>query len=545
MFMSSVNNHYCKASRINGDFFSHDRLQFGKNDKTFTIAAKDSLSWYDPLIACIFGTSWVKMTIREIGEEITERDVYLKINDLVQTLHFNREDLASCTEAELAVKFHGFKKIFKTEIPPLKVVSIDSIPQPEPSKLNMKAPLIEKNAKEIRVVRSHKLDPLKGEVVVNILDADENIKPPVRVSSRRVAKLKALVEDDTIDWRDICRRIKENKDVWLKELRQSKDPILKKRKDDNHKYSIYLAKDQTTGTEKIFINLGKKYQIGSGSYKTVYKAIDYNAIAIKALGKTILADERAITLARAEAQALQALPNSERVLQSPFAGELQNDAHKQYLFMPFCEMGELFYHVIEEDETKRLKEHETNQIMMDIIDGVLELHNKGWVHQDIKPENIFLYREKDGKVRAKVGDLGFTRPIDADLGTAGTYIYLSPEKLKAFATQQKEQFFSNEEKQLTTPAKIANEADVWSVGLTLYGLLYNENPFFEILEDDDQLETVPQKNAAVRKMEKVCADELSKPVTPIQEVIFGLLNFDPTQRMTLADASAKLHAMFG
>ena len=49
--------------------------------------------------------------------------------------------------------------------------------------------------------------------------------------------------------------------------------------------------------------------------------------------------------------------------------------------------------------------------------GVETLHNMGWVHNDIKPANIFLTDAGNGAIRAVIGDLGAANQIGKQRGT--------------------------------------------------------------------------------------------------------------------------------
>jgi serine/threonine protein kinase len=39
-------------------------------------------------------------------------------------------------------------------------------------------------------------------------------------------------------------------------------------------------------------------------------------------------------------------------------------------------------------------------------DGVFEMHRKSTMHRDIKPANFLLHKSEDGKLIAKLADLG-------------------------------------------------------------------------------------------------------------------------------------------
>ena len=56
--------------------------------------------------------------------------------------------------------------------------------------------------------------------------------------------------------------------------------------------------------------------------------------------------------------------------------------------------------------------------------GLAAMHAAGWVHGDVKPENVRL----DAEGRAVLVDLGFARPAGADEAPLGTPGYLAPER---------------------------------------------------------------------------------------------------------------------
>lgn len=92
------------------------------------------------------------------------------------------------------------------------------------------------------------------------------------------------------------------------------------------------------------------------------------------------------------------------------------------------------------------------QIVFAVLGGLHCMHQKGMVHRDVKPGNIYLL--KDGSVR--VADFGMARvPFEADLvtgnSTVGTPEYMSPEQ--------------------TTASEIDARSDIFSIGAVLYEML--------------------------------------------------------------------------
>ncbi|CAG0883333.1 unnamed protein product [Darwinula stevensoni] len=144
----------------------------------------------------------------------------------------------------------------------------------------------------------------------------------------------------------------------------------------------------------------------------------------------------------------------------------------------------------------KLTEPLVSYIFRQIVEALKYLHGQGIVHRDIKDENIIL----NEKFHAKLIDFGSAAPISPGKfysKMCGTTEYCSPEILLG--------------------EKYAGpEAEVWALGVTLYTLVYGENPFFsieDIIEEDLEFPWDPSK-------------ELS-------QLLQGLLEKYPTRRMSL------------
>jgi serine/threonine-protein kinase len=96
-----------------------------------------------------------------------------------------------------------------------------------------------------------------------------------------------------------------------------------------------------------------------------------------------------------------------------------------------------------------------------------EMHDEGIVHRDVKPSNLFLARDADGKERIKLLDFGvaaFRQPLRPDSSftwseaVVGTPKYMAPE-------------------QIVASKNVDARADVWALGVTLYELLAGMPPF--------------------------------------------------------------------
>ncbi|WP_394841718.1 protein kinase [Pendulispora brunnea] len=110
------------------------------------------------------------------------------------------------------------------------------------------------------------------------------------------------------------------------------------------------------------------------------------------------------------------------------------------------------------------------EILYEVASALKSAHAQGFVHRDLKPDNIFLAQENDGLTVVKVLDFGLARPMDPEVSphvtssgaVTGTPHYMAPEQVFG-------------EKQLDRAVDIWALAIVWVECLTGHMLFDGEN----------------------------------------------------------------------
>ncbi|KAI9489326.1 kinase-like domain-containing protein [Zychaea mexicana] len=139
----------------------------------------------------------------------------------------------------------------------------------------------------------------------------------------------------------------------------------------------------------------------------------------------------------------------------------QDDDHL-YLVMEYAGGGDLFSALLRQDN-ECLTEDEARFYIAETIVAVDSLHKMGYIHRDIKPQNILI----DHTGHVKIADFGSCISIaDAKKSpptvAVGTCDYVAPEVLQA------------QEGNMT----YGTEVDWWSVGIVLYEALQVFPPFY-------------------------------------------------------------------
>eukprot|EP01017_Pseudomicrothorax_dubius_P026624 TRINITY_DN2990_c0_g1_i1.p1 TRINITY_DN2990_c0_g1~~TRINITY_DN2990_c0_g1_i1.p1 ORF type:complete len:467 (+),score=106.43 TRINITY_DN2990_c0_g1_i1:72-1472(+) len=156
-------------------------------------------------------------------------------------------------------------------------------------------------------------------------------------------------------------------------------------------------------------------------------------------------------------------------------------------------------------------EREVALIAKQILDGLVHIHSKGYIHRDIKLENIFIRATKDKEVVPEVivGDLDLcAEEKQKKWVICGTPGYLPPETFG--------------ENCIFTP-----KADIYSTGVVLAMLLTGTAPF-----GVESAASIMENNKHSRAVVPFLTRFLALPAV-VQEVISGMIHPDPEQRWSI------------
>src|SRR6195952_5378083 len=196
-------------------------------------------------------------------------------------------------------------------------------------------------------------------------------------------------------------------------------------------------------------------RLATGGMATVYAAIDTRLDrpgAVKGMHPALAADEEFVARFRREAKAAARL-SSPAVVNVTDQGQ---DAGTVFLVMELVD-GHPLRDVLRQEGA--LSPAEAVGLISPVLEALAAAHTAGYVHRDVKPENVLI--GDDGRV--KVGDFGLARAVDASPLTAttglllGTVAYLAPEQVRRGVADAR--------------------TDVYAAGVLLFEVLTGRPPF--------------------------------------------------------------------
>ncbi len=251
-------------------------------------------------------------------------------------------------------------------------------------------------------------------------------------------------------------------------------------------------------------------RLGDGSAGTAYLARDSESgqmVVVKVLHAHLI-NESFVGRFEREIDLLQRIDNPHIIQVYDWGVEEEQPDTGQvlsYIVTEFVE-GLTLAHVIERQG--KLSEEEALLIARQLAMGLADIHERGIIHRDIKPQNIMISPEGE----AKIIDFGLAKGADHATLTgsgmfSGTLNYASPE-------------------QVVEAGKVDHRADIYSLGVVLYEMLTGRLPvtgkfasvMLRILQGDlDPITDVsPEVESLINEM---LAREIKERISSAEHVI--------------------------
>ena len=252
-------------------------------------------------------------------------------------------------------------------------------------------------------------------------------------------------------------------------------------------------------------------QLGSGGMAVIYKASDQTlarTVAIKVLRPSLTSDAGFVKRFRNEARSVARLSHPNIVT----VHDVGSDRNTHYMVMEFVE-GQDLKKLIR--SRSPFPVDQALDIAIQICAGIGFAHRSGFVHADVKSQNILLTRER----RVKVADFGIAQALSDTLPAQkqqvvwGSPHYYSPEQARG---------------ERPTPT-----SDVYSIGIVLFELLTGELPY----RGDS-----PQELALAHVEGRVPHVIDVNPAVPenISRIVHRVMQKEPNARFRTADQLGKV-----
>ncbi|KAL4504365.1 hypothetical protein ABPG72_009811 [Tetrahymena utriculariae] len=252
---------------------------------------------------------------------------------------------------------------------------------------------------------------------------------------------------------------------------------------------------------KMVENYSLDEVIGSGQYGKVYRATNIKTnkvVAIKVVKIQKFKENPKLEECTVnEIKTLSQMDDNRHVVQFI---ELLRSSNNYYFVYEFCSGGTL------EDQLKKkkiFKENEALHVFAQLLEAFKVLRKFNIMHRDLKPTNILLHNNQ-----IKLADFGFckslTNPTDMAQTMLGSPLYMAPEILRG--------------------QDYCVKADIWSLGVVLYELLFGICPFEE--------KSIVRLISLLNDGQLVIRKDIQNISPQTEALLMAMLVKDPEQRIS-------------
>ena len=185
----------------------------------------------------------------------------------------------------------------------------------------------------------------------------------------------------------------------------------------------------------------------------------------------------------------------------------------------------------EPSRPRRLHFEEIYAFFKDIVSGIHHLHDNGYIHRDLKPNNCLLHRT-GAQLRVLVSDFGEVQKenqVRKSTGATGTISYCAPEVLRR-------------DPETGVLGNFTTKSDIFSLGMILYFLCFAQLPYRRADPFDEANEDVDLLRAEIAAWAGLEDQRSERPDLPdkLHRFLRRLLSLRPAHRPS---AEEILHAL--
>lgn len=258
--------------------------------------------------------------------------------------------------------------------------------------------------------------------------------------------------------------------------------------------------------------------LGHGATSVVYKAKDLEndeLVALKILHQYLI--QKADTLKRFEQEAQLAIllehPNIVKVRRF-----ISEEGQQPILVLDYVE-GETLASILQRETNLTLPR--AWKLFIQISDAIEHAHQKGIVHRNLKPGNIIISKNDEGKEVAHITDFGMAKLLPSSGqeiqeltqkgAVIGSPLYMSPEQCLG--------------------RTIDGRSDVYSLGCLMYAVLLGRPP----LKGDHIIDTMAKHVSEIPVSFNDACPQLNLPIQ-VQAIVFKSMAKKPEDRYESMDA---------
>ena len=216
------------------------------------------------------------------------------------------------------------------------------------------------------------------------------------------------------------------------------------------------------------------YEIGSGSFGRVVKAYDKETKIVVALKVISNEGKESVNIFEKEIENMKNISGSNNCVK--IYDHFNKSNESMNIVMEYCGMGNISQY------KSSMNNNILSVIAREVAKALCSIHEHGYIHLDVKPQNILLTTSGDIKlcdfgIMRKVNDFeNINNDVTKSIMKEGTELYMAPEMMKTPITKE----------------SITQSADIYSLGMSLFELvagvplgLTNHDAVDEWLDDNN------------------------------------------------------------